>query len=215
MANVRLLRQRLTDYNTAIDRINSRYRRDYNAYAGKVEAWNAIAKATPYVTAVESLGGSYLMPSGQREAVLSNNERVRVPQGQSANPGDYYNNAGFREEQVYNDLTNRYETVQVPNISFSKYPAAAGEIPIEPVMGKTPRQPNLTENDIRAIQDPPTNAAGVEMARAKGWTGVSELVAENEDRARITAFESAFDNPDNPQALKDRGILAKTLAGKL
>lgn len=190
MANVRLLRQRLTDYNTAIDRINSRYQRNYDAYAADVEAWNAIAKATPYVVDVGG-GGKTLA-----RATLSNGERVplkRLADMAAAKPGFYYNGG----------------------LSFSEYPTAAGPLPVEPTMGKAPRQPNLTENDIRAIQNPPTNAAGVEMARAKGWTGESELVAENEDRARISAFESAFDNPDNPQALKDRGILAKTLAGRL
>jgi len=213
MANVRLLRQRLSDYNAAIDKVNRTYQRDYDQYAEKVETWNAIAKATPYVTEVQGVGYVDGDTSTGNVAVLSDGRHVNVG-NQSPQPGQYYNVVS-EEEMVVNPATGRAEPQQVNRVSFTAHPVAAGPLPEEATMRKAPIEPKFTQNDLSALRNPPTDAAGVEMARAKGWTGQSELVAENEDRARISAFQSAFDNPDNPQALKDRGILAKTMAGKL
>jgi hypothetical protein len=223
MANVRLLRQRLSDYDAAIQRINRNYEGDYEEYGAKVNAWNAIASKTPYVTQIldtspTQIGDGDPLGGAGKLVRLSDGQRVVLDAGpvEGLVEGAYYN--GPSSSQVPTGEVDAYGQPIMKSVTthgFSKLPAAAGPLPEDPVMPDAPREPNLTQRDVRTLMAPPTNAAGVEMARAKGYTGNSELVAENEDRSRITAFQSAFDNPDNPQALKDRGILAKTLAGKL
>lgn len=252
MANVRLLRQRFSDYNAAIQRANAQYQGDYATYEGKVEEWNAIARKTPYLLASTRVAGGGILGQPNRYVLTvsapraSEQGKIGIPtlpgmdvtdpsiepiipvtgSGQYQLPDQYVVDkppvAGEYlswEKQVVPATYDRFGTVITPEQItwkpiFDKHPAGAGEVPEAPEIA-APREPSVTPQEMKMLSAPPTNAAGVEMARAKGYTGVSELVAENEDRSRITAFQSAFDNPDNPQALKDRGILAKTLAGKL
>lgn len=258
MANVRLLRQRISDHNAAIARANARYESDYNTYAGKVDAWNKIAKETPYLLEATKVSRGILNNPDTYRLTVSSKKISDLPmitgkkisdlpviigQPQTVDPDaspvipvtgsgqyelpDYYaiDNAPKPgqylswEKQVtpatYDARGYELTPEQVTwKPVFTEHPEGAGELPVAPGIN-APREPSATPQELQALLSNSTDAAGVEMARAKGYSGVSELAAENEDRSRITAFSSAFDNPDNPQALKDRGILAKTLAGKL
>lgn len=247
MANVRLLRQRISDHNAAIARANAQYESDYNTYAGKVDAWNKIAKETPYLLEATKVSRGILNnpdtyrltvsskkssdlpviigqpptvdPDGSPVIPVTGSGQYRLPDyyaiDNAPKPGQYLSWEKQVTPATYDARGNELTPEQVTwKPVFNDYPEKAGEIPVAPGIN-APHEPSATPQELQALISNPTDAAGVEMARAKGYSGVSELAAENEDRSRITAFSSAFDNPDNPQALKDRGILAKTLAGKL
>ena len=72
-----------------------------------------------------------------------------------------------------------------------------------------PREPNLTVGNIREMKNPGRDMAGLQMAANMGIIGKSQL-ADNE-RSKV----SAFADPDDPNNLKDAGILARTIGGQL
>jgi hypothetical protein len=81
--------------------------------------------------------------------------------------------------------------------------------PTEPVASEEIRAPNLTQSDIRELRNPSQDAAGVQAGINKGLIVKSEL-ADNE-RSKV----SAFADPEDPNNLKDAGILARVLGGQL
>lgn len=72
--------------------------------------------------------------------------------------------------------------------------------------------PSLTLGDMEELQNPTDDQAGIAKANALGYSGNSKLVADEP-----TSRNSAFFNiaGDDPNGLKDKGILARTLAGEL
>lgn len=207
MANVRLLRQALTDYDKKVNQANSGYGAEYDAYAEKVNKFNDL----PYVMEGEALGG------GDWRVKLSNGQSVIMPAGyedQRPAAGTRY----MRTETVTvpgdPEAGTPERTVQLPR--FGTDPSQYYGAPVNaPTQSTPPRLPSLTERDYAEIANPSTDQAGVAIANAKGYTGNSPLVAENQSAARMSPFQSAFNDPQDPQNLKSRGILARTLGGQL
>jgi len=75
-----------------------------------------------------------------------------------------------------------------------------------------PEQPkgwNPSLREIEEVQAPTADAAGVQMAAARGESAKAGLVNEAIGR------ESAFADPEDPNNLADKGILARVLGGQL
>lgn len=217
MANVRLLRQALTDYDKKVNQANAGYSAEYDAYAAKVNEFNNL----PYVMEGKALLG------GDWKVKLSNGQSVIVPaeyKDQRPEAGTRY----MRTETVTipgstikgdpeNGVPEKVipeKTLQLPR--FGTDPSQYYGAPVNaPTQSTPPRLPSLTERDYAEIANPSTDQAGVAIANAKGYTGNSPLVAENQSAARMSPFQSAFNDPQDPQNLKSRGILARTLGGQL
>lgn len=192
MANVRLTRQSLEDYNARVTRIDRQYRSDYDRYIANVGAYNADVRAHPYDEAqTRSVGGEpqYLMSTGPDTQVQSTDELGRPVVDVMGTPV-METKPG---EKVYASRPTSLPT------------------PVAPAQAVAPRAPNLTNNDYRAMRDPGTDQAGVAKANALGYTGKSELAGDAGGAMR----NSAFADPADPNGLKDRGILARVMGGQL
>ena len=100
-----------------------------------------------------------------------------------------------------------YQYVNQGNFRVLAPPSAEGIV--EPEAAQEVRAPNLTQSDIRELRNPSQDAAGVQAGINKGLIVKSEL-ADNE-RSKV----SAFADPEDPNNLKDAGILARVLGGQL
>lgn len=207
MAGVRLLRQSIEQYGKQVQRVNADYAGKYDDYVDQVNAWNTVANETPRVYGFRR-DGNFVKGDDIEHA-------FKVP-GLSVDPnnlpesGDYL--VGTREV-VAPPNTRSAGTTTTYGI-FAKTPTNAGpqpEAPTEPNL----RAPNITEAEYAKLKSPPSDQAGVAMANAKGYTGVSDLAAENVPAARMSPFTSAFTDPADPGNIRQRGVLARTLAGQL
>ena len=73
-----------------------------------------------------------------------------------------------------------------------------------------PKQPNLTVSNINELKSPSSDQAGLALQAAVGLQGKSQLAGDVEN-----SKVSAFADPEDPNNLAERGILARTLAGQL
>lgn len=75
-----------------------------------------------------------------------------------------------------------------------------------------PKAPSFTQNQMREMQNPTDDAAGVAKAQALGYSGNPQLKGL-EPASRNSAFANLGD--DNPNNLKDKGVLARAIAGEI
>lgn len=73
-----------------------------------------------------------------------------------------------------------------------------------------PQQPNLTQSNLKELKNPSYDPAGVVAMGNYGIDVKSQLAGEVAN-SRV----SAFADPEDPNNLAERGILARTLAGQL
>lgn len=189
MANVRLLRQSLEDYNERIAKIDAQYRADYGKYTSDVEAYNADVLAHPYTEQTLQHGPGYIMG------------KTPVTQVQSVD------DAG----QPVTDMYGNPMMVTVGGVDIVADKPTDKPVPVAPAESVAPRAPSITNSDYRALAAPGTDQAGVARANALGYTGKSELVGDQSGAMR----NSAFADPADPQGLKERGILARVMGGQL
>ena len=195
MSNVRLLRQSLEDYNSRIATLDTQYQSDYDAYAARVRAFNADVMAHPYDASPGLSSGRFGRPGyimGRQP-----DQTVQATDPDTGQPAVDING-------------NPLMTTQVGRNIYADKPSevVVGEAPAQTV---APRSPNLTNNDYKALANPGTDPAGVVRDNNKGYTGNSTIAALNDTPMR----NSAFSDPEDPQGLKERGILARTLGGQL
>lgn len=181
MANVRLLRQSIDDYNARIAKIDAQYQSDYNKYTADVAAFNADVAAHPN--------------DPQRSAQVGRQQYI-VGYGPDT------------QEYVGDEFTGGVQTIRHPIYADSPTTLAT---PVAPAESVAPKAPNLTNNDIKAMGNPGTDPAGVVRANNVGYTGNSEISALNSGAMR----NSAFNSPEDPNNLKERGILARVMGGQL
>lgn len=182
MANVRLLRQSLEDYNKRVAKIDAQYRADYDKYTADVAAYNADVSAHPNDPA-------YSQAVGKQQYIVGY-QTVNEYQ-----PGTLGDNGTYADVQkpIYADTPTNLPT------------------PVAPAQSVAPPAPNYTNNDRAAMANPGTDPAGVVRANNLGYTGNSEVSAANSGAMR----NSAFNAPDDPNNLKERGVLARVLGGQL
>ena len=192
MANVRLLRQSVDDYNARVARIDAQYQSQYAQYTKDVEAYNADVIAHPYNEAKSQMSGGprYFMGYQPDHEVQATDPDTGAPVTDAA--GDPVMTVR-RGEKIYADSPTTLAN------------------PVAPTQGVAPPPPSFTNNDIRAMANPGTDPAGVVRDNNKGYSGNSEIAAMNDAPMR----NSAFADPTDPQGLKERGILARTLGGQL
>lgn len=192
MANVRLLRQSLEDYNNRVAKIDSQYQSQYGQYTKDVEAYNADVLSHPNDPA-------YSQQVGKQQYIVGKQPDQMV---QAIDP----ETGGLRTDIYGNPIMVN----QVGANIYADSPTTLAT-PVAPVQGVAPPPPSFTNNDIRAMANPGTDPAGVVRDNNKGYSGNSEIAAMNDTPMR----NSAFADPADPQGLKERGILARTLGGQL
>lgn len=75
-----------------------------------------------------------------------------------------------------------------------------------------PKAPTFTQNQIREMENPTDDAAGIVKANALGYTGNPQLKGD-QPASRNSAFANL--GGDDPNNLKDKGVLARAIAGEI
>lgn len=246
MANARLLRQYIGDYNKKLaaeqgayeDRYAG-YKTQYDTYTQQAQAYNqqidqfnaAGAAMTPGDIWQDETGKlmqydkkgnpvAYGGPGGSFTDEFGTTITAGTPY-RAANGAWYYDvmqtTAGT--DASYDEYgqpipakpgTTKVDTRYIPVKAF--HPGAAPTAPAEPAPPGEVREPNLTQNDVKEMQNPGQNQAELAMSAARGYIGKSQLAAEN-DPSKNSAFANlAGDDPNN---LKEKGVLARVVAGQL
>lgn len=73
-----------------------------------------------------------------------------------------------------------------------------------------PGRLNLTEKEKGLLQKPTYGPAEMNMATSRGVAATSSLAGDTP-----TTANSAFANPEDPNNLKEKGVLARVLGGQL
>lgn len=235
MARAKLLRQYIEDYqrkvagvNEQVEAANAQYQSAYqgyvdraNAYNQQIEQYNAVMKA--------GLSPGSIFEDATGLKVVDKKGNV-VPY-QSYTP-PILAEVGVRSDQPYKINGNWFIDVPKDSVDYSnpdnpqtittterqwipvvaQHPGEAPTAPAEPTPPAEVKKPNLTQNDMREIQNPGLDQAGLAQQAARGYLGKSALVAER-DPTKNSAFANL--SGDDPNQLHDAGILARTLAGQL
>ena len=217
MANVRLLRQQVQDYQRKLEGINRGYQADYRIYRGDVEVYNQAlekVKQGGNSTWLPNADGTYsLVRNAGGQPVYQGGSDMNVPMVDSLPPKGSGPN---RVVVNVNGRTTNYvrgsaKDPWVENVNLrghpSPYIARKPEAPDEP--DATP-SPNLTEKEKGLLRNPTAGPSEMVMANAKGVAVASSLAGD-----QPAAPNSAFANPDDPNNLKERGVLARVLGGQL
>lgn len=233
MANVRLLRQLVNDYNDRINRANEDYAKEWGIYEKAVDAYNAQIKdaqsGTKYVGQTSEGWGLFggVDAAGNLAYQKSLNILNEVPSGgyvsyteqgaeyptklEYVKSGDkvveYAPTLGGQVENSGGVLVDsgRYE-FQPTGVTYSYLPT---KTPVEPTTPEV-KPLNLTEKEKGLLSNPTLGPSELNMAQAWGNVGKSTLAGDEAPAAR-----SAFADPEDPNNLKDRGILARVLGGQL
>lgn len=163
MANVRLLRQSLEDYNARIAKLDADYQARYGQYTKDVAAYNADVSLHP-------------------------NDPER-----SAQVGKQQYITGYgpdTTEWVGGESDGSYQTVRHPIYADSPTTLPT---PVAPEQAVAPKTPSYTQRDLEAMKNPGTDAAGVARANALGYTGNSDVAGLNEPAMRNSAFTKPDD----------------------
>lgn len=207
MANVRLLRQGIEDYqedvmlrNRQIKKANTAYQASYDQYANDTNAYNAYVNSFNAKAAgggVYSEGGAYFSVATGDPAVAGS----LITQQDGTQVWEIPNSVAEP------DANGSYSTY-LPYIG--EKPGAAPAAPAEPVAPEAPKVPSLTNANLRELGNPGLSPGELEMSRAKGIDARSQLAGDE-----MKGANSAFADPDDPNNLKERGILARVMGGQL
>ncbi len=235
MARVRLLRQQLEDYNKQAvasgkeyDQRYADYQTQFNAYGEATNQYNAGVEA--FNAAGARAGDIFQNEQGTLSQYDNNGNPLpfmdnQAPMGDESGGSTtfskpYKNDQGlWVYDTTYTASNGRTEDGQVvPGQTYTQtnpiavkayHPGVAPTAPAEPAPPTDVRPPNFTQSDLAELRNPSQDAAGLQMMMNKGLIGKSEL-ADNE-----RSKGSAFADPNDPNNLKDSGILARVLGGQL
>jgi len=228
MANARLLRQSIEDYqkdvNGQVAQANDAYTADYAAYKAGMNAYNSqVSDYTSKVDAIKA-GGTGWLPIGDGtynlfkgvngNLIPAYSENVTplsaLPENYSPGPNTILVNEGGVGQNYWRSSTGQKwnKTAAAPIISSVS--ATAPNAPIEAKV-ELPKEPNITVSDTRELMNPGQNQAQLSMNTAKGILGKSELAGDQQ----VAMRGSAFADPNDPQGLKERGVLARVMGGQL
>lgn len=213
MVMARLLKQRLNDYVNQVNRADTEYRDAATAYNATVE--DALS-GTPYLTKDSS--GKQVIVGGKNKdgslAILSRTTNSYLP---PLNNDAYVDPmAGLTPMGQVRYLRTgtgdvvQYHVVKDANEQYSWEPGQTlKSIPTVPEVASI-KEPNLTQSNMKELQNPSSDQAGLALQQAYGMEGKSQLAGDVAN-SRV----SAFADPEDPNNLAERGILARTLAGQL
>lgn len=213
MVMARLLRQRLADYVNQVNRADREYRDAATAYNSAVEE---ALSGTPYLT-TDSSGKQVVVGGKNQDGSLKILSRTTSSYLPPLNNDTYVDPmAGITPMgQVRYVKTNtgdvvQYHVVKDANEQYSWEPGQTlKSIPTAPEMTSI-KEPNLTQSNMKELQSPSSDQAGLALQQAYGIEGKSQLAGDVAN-SRV----SAFADPEDPNNLAERGILARTLAGQL
>ena len=183
MANVRLLRQSIDDYQKDTDTENANYGAAYDKYSKDFEVAKAQVDAYNAQVAAKNAQGVY---------------------------ANHINQDPHTHALVYWYYTGNKDDVR----GSPTPPIVLGAKPVVPDAPATPtpvQAPNITASNARELMNPGQNQAGLDLQAAKGIIGKSELTGDQQPAMR----GSVFAKQDDPQGLKERGVLARVLGGQL
>ena len=231
MARVKLLRQSLEDYNkklgvtnTQTEAANAAYQQAYDTYSGQTDAYNTQIEAFNAEMAGLDPGDVFQDETGQLKTLTTKGQivayqpfqmgQVLSAPYQGKDGGWYYDNTTVTSPAEYDSegrLLSPEVTAKTPiKINLEGvHPGAGPTAPAEPTAPEAPRAPNLTQSDLRELRSPSLDQAGMQMTANKGIIGKSELTGMEQSKI------SAFSDPEDPNNLKEAGILARTLGGQL
>ena len=217
MANVRLLRQQVQDYQRELMAVNRDYRADYNQYKEAVDSYNtAVAARNTQIANAQKNGTNLAEPinGGSSYKVLSGvNAGREVPLVTSLNKnvGDYVfkhnGSGGLTLYKLQNVSWSQKGYVGVATVGKATALPASPVAPEEP---DAPPGPSFTEKEKKLLTNPTAGPAEMNMGNAKGVSLQSSLAGEVP-----TASTSPFANPEDPNNLKEKGVLARVLGGQL
>lgn len=238
MAKARLLRQYLTDYNREVKGANKDYKEQYATYKTAAEAYNQKItkfnsdaqgmtpgdiyqneqgtltqfdkKGNPVAYSSPQLGWGYPDESGATTTTtapykgadgLWYQDVMQTTAGTEASYDEYGQPIPAKP-----GTTTKVDTVYIPVKAF--HPGTAPTAPAQEV----PKAPTFTVNQLEEMANPSNSAAEINRAQAFGYSGKSALVAER-DPTKNSAFANL--GGDDPNNLKEKGVLARAIAGEI
>ncbi len=206
-SRVKMLRQRVEDYNkrynAGLNKENTGYNEEYAAYQAQVNAYNDA------ITAINNLRDREIFVAadgGYYKKFSSGSLRIPFLTQAQIDHGDF----GY---SLVNGVVKYGNTPQPVHV----YPALAAGTPAAP---PAPSEENikvpplgLTLKQEHELVAPSANPVELERGANVGFLRKSELA---DNPAAPTEKNSAFFNlkGDDPNGLKDSGILARTIAGQ-
>lgn len=245
MSRAKLLRQYLTDYNKKVEKADDIYREQYGIYKGKAEDYNAFVnsvKAGQQYAVGEYAPGAYTMLKGYSD---SNGQAglTAVSADKRGNPqmagalvdqlpadnggilnGVYVRNsdgtatyhqwdAGYTAPSMGSDNDPAPQAPRAPGwVATTNTARIMDNSGIVAPEQNPPPEPRFTLNEIAEMNNPTDDAAGVAKAQALGYSGNSRLKGD-EPASRNSAFSNL--GGDDPNNLKDKGVLARAIAGEI
>lgn len=228
MANARLLRQSIEDYQKKYDTTAKNFNARYKEYTDAVDGYNAemdrLAKIPGAVAYVSNPDGTYskvvsqsgkllFAPKWQNIKGVKEVPTSRPSYGQNSvivtegpDKGVYVWDQG----SVMGNMGPR-DNVQPTWTREGGGPPLIYNQPVAPKEPDAIKAPNITVSGTRELQNPGLNQAQLNMVGAKGIIGKSELTGDQQPAMR----GSVFAKQDDPQGLKERGVLARVLGGQL
>lgn len=222
MANARLLRQSIEDYQKKYDTTAKDFNARYKEYTDAVDGYNAemdkLAQTPGAAAYVSNPDGTYskvISKSGKLIFAPTEQKIKGVKEVPVSNPRSGPSTVLVTEGP---DKGAYAWTVQGGNVGWFPVGVSAGAPPPmiynQPVAPKEPdsiRAPNITVSGSRELQNPGLDQSQLNLVGAKGIIGKSNLVADQQPAMR----GSAFADPSDPNGLKERGVLTRVLGGVL
>lgn len=208
MVMARLLRQRLNSYVNQVNRAEADYAQAAGPYNAAIESVRA---GVPY--AIRNPDGTVQIVGGATETGDLQLLNTKVASSPPRSKGDFGGlSTGTKMYALdENGEVRQYWMDLAPGGGLKVYSSKTTTpfMPDRPELVE-PKQPNLTVSNINELKSPSSDQAGLALQAAVGLQGKSQLAGDV-----ANSKVSAFADPEDPNNLAERGILARTLAGQL
>ena len=209
MVMARLLRNRLESYVNNVNRAEADYTQRAMTYNSAIQA---AGDGTP--TVMKDATGKDVVVGGkvgdQLKVIASNIDDASTLGGVQAS---YFGNTVYGRDSEGN--VAKYTVEPYPDeitVSGYRWVKQGENLPMVPDVPQVnaPQQPNLTQSNLKELKNPGYDPAGVVAMGNYGIEAKSQLAGEV-----ANSKVSAFADPEDPNNIASRGILARTLAGQL
>lgn len=207
MVMARLLKNRLESYVNNVNRAEADYAQAAGPYNAAIES---IRAGTPY--AIRNPDGTVQIVGGATETGDLQLLNTKVATSPPKNKGGFGGlSTGTKMYALDGSGNVRQYWMDIGGSGMKIYSSKTTTpfMPDRPELVE-PKQPNLTVSNINELKSPSSDQAGLALQAAVGLQGKSQLAGEVAN-SRI----SAFADPEDPNDMASRGILARTLAGQL
>lgn len=208
MVMARLLRQRLNSYVNQVNRAEADYAQAAEPYNAAIESVRA---GTPY--AIRNPDGTVQIVGGATETGDLQLLNTKVASSPPRRKGDFGGlSTGTKMYALDGSGNVRQYWMDIAPGGGTKVYSSKTTTPFMPDRPELvePKQPNLTVSNINELKSPSSDQAGLALQAAVGLQGKSQLAGDV-----ANSNVSAFADPEDPNDMASRGILARTLAGQL